>query len=57
VLVAVLAATLCTVPSAVCQSDVVPFAQAPAAQSLAAGGSASKAARIPPAVRRLLLDS
>jgi hypothetical protein len=39
----------------VCRPDVVPFAQPPAAQAQRAAG-ASKAALIPPAIRRLLLD-
>jgi pimeloyl-ACP methyl ester carboxylesterase len=39
----------------VCQPDVVPFAEPAAAQSLRAGG-ASKAALIPPMLRRMLPD-
>ena len=39
----------------VCQPDVVPFAQPAAAQTLQAGG-ASKAALIPPLLRRMLTD-
>jgi pimeloyl-ACP methyl ester carboxylesterase len=41
----------------VCQPDVVPFAQPPAAQAVQAAGPSSKAALLPPAIRRLLLDS
>ena len=41
----------------VCQPDVVPFTGPPAAQTAAAAGGASvKAALLPPAVRRLLVD-
>jgi pimeloyl-ACP methyl ester carboxylesterase len=41
----------------VCRPDVVPFAQpATADQASAAGGSAARAAQLPPAIRRLLLD-
>jgi pimeloyl-ACP methyl ester carboxylesterase len=38
----------------VCQPDVVPFAQPPAAQALQAAGASSRAALLPPAIRRLL---
>jgi len=41
-------------PGTVCQPDVVPFAQPPAALALQAAGASSKAARLPPAIRRLL---
>jgi pimeloyl-ACP methyl ester carboxylesterase len=41
----------------VCQPDVVPFAEAAAAAGTRAAASSSKAALIPTAVRRLLLDS
>jgi hypothetical protein len=39
----------------VCEPDVVPFAEAAAtAQALRASGSSSKAALIPPIIRRML---
>jgi pimeloyl-ACP methyl ester carboxylesterase len=39
---------------AVCRPDVVPFAQPPAAQAARAAGASTKAALIPPAIRRLI---
>jgi hypothetical protein len=39
----------------VCRPDVVPFAEPAAAQTVQAGG-ASKAALIPPMLRRMLTD-
>jgi pimeloyl-ACP methyl ester carboxylesterase len=38
----------------VCQPDVVPFAEAPAAQAAPAAGASTKAALIPPRLRRML---
>jgi pimeloyl-ACP methyl ester carboxylesterase len=38
----------------VCEPDVVPFAEAPAAQAVQAAGASSKAALIPPRLRRML---